>query len=362
MEFEGSRHNNITWEGLGAHCFAPFKDANPDCDPGRQYKALGGASGALLVVASPDGIHWSLIDRKKKQVTVPAPDVSQLHVITKGRFDSLNTARWHSARGCYVAFVRDFGVTTRDITTCTSADFVRWTDPEWLDWGDAPPEHIYTNAVVPYYRAPHICVGFPMRFLPGRTVPGSAASGISDAVFMSSRDGLHWKRWTEAFIRPGLQKECWYSRCNIPAWGLLVTQGTLPGTPDELSLYITENFYSGGTVRVRRHTLRVDGFVSVNAPYEGGQFTTKPIAFAGGQFIINYSTSAAGSIRVEVQDAKGAPLKGFTLDQCPEIYGDEIERVVSWQGGADLGRLAGQVVRLKFVLRDADLYSIRFRN
>lgn len=361
VEFEGSTRNNITWDGAGGHCFAPFKDANPDCDPSRRYKALGGARGSLLVVASADGTHWSLIDRNKQPVTDPSPDVFQLHVITKGRFDSLNTARWHPARRCYVAFVRDFGVTARDITTSTSTDFVHWTDPEWLDWGDAPPEHMYTNAIVPYFRAPHICVGFPMRFQEVRTAAGAKKPGISDAVFMSSRDGLRWKRWMEAFIRPGLQKECWYSRCNIPAWGLLATQGTLPGTPDELSLYSTENFFSGGTVCVRRHTLRMDGFVSVNAPYAGGKFATKPLTFEGRRLVINYSTSAVGSIRVEIQGADGAPLEGFTLQQCPEIYGDAIERAVSWEDGENLSALAGKAVRLKFVMRDADLYSLRFQ-
>ncbi len=361
VEFERSTQNNIAYDGLGAHCFAPFKDDNPDCDPAQRYKALGGARGALLVVASPDGIHWSPIDRQKQRVVDPDPDPSPLHVITQGRFDSLNTAIWHSARGSYVPFVRDFGVTARDITTCTSSDFVHWTDPEWLDWGDAPPEHIYTNAIVPYSRGPHLCVGLPMRFHPGRTVPGSGVSGVSDAVFMSSRDGLHWKRWPEAFIRPGLQEECWYSRCNLPARGIPVTPATVAGAPDELSIYATENFYSGGTVRLRRHTLRMDGFVSVNAPYTGGQFTTKPLAFDGRELVINYSTSAVGSITVEIQDAEGNSVEGHRLEQCREIYGDHIERVAKWEGGSDLSSLARKPVRLRFAVKDADLYSIQFR-
>ena len=76
---------------------------------------------------------------------------------------------------------------------------------------------------------------------------------------------------------------------------------------------------------------------------------------------MNFSTSAAGSIRVELQDSDGKPIPGFTLADCPEIYGDEIERVVSWRGGADVGALAGRAVRLCFALKDADLYAIRFR-
>jgi len=33
---------------------------------------------------------------------------------------------------------------------------------------------------------------------------------------------------------------------------------------------------------------------------------------------------------------------------------------VSWKSGADLGKLAGQTVRLRFELKDADLYSLQF--
>jgi hypothetical protein len=88
---------------------------------------------------------------------------------------------------------------------------------------------------------------------------------------------------------------------------------------------------------------------------------TKPIRFSGRELEINYSTSAAGSIRVELQDAEWKPLPGYSAEECPEILGDEIERVVSWQRGSDLAALAGRPVRLRFVLKDADVYSFRFR-
>jgi hypothetical protein len=75
---------------------------------------------------------------------------------------------------------------------------------------------------------------------------------------------------------------------------------------------------------------------------------------------LNFATSAAGSIRVEVQDDTGAACTGFTLADCDEMFGDSLERVVTWRGG-DLEALSGQVVRLRFELRDADLYSFRFQ-
>ena len=88
---------------------------------------------------------------------------------------------------------------------------------------------------------------------------------------------------------------------------------------------------------------------------------TKPFAFEGKELVINYATSAVGRVRVEIQDTGGSPIAGYALSECSEIYGDEIEHVVCWQSGADVRALAGGPIRLRFVLKDADLYSIRFR-
>jgi len=95
-------------------------------------------------------------------------------------------------------------------------------------------------------------------------------------------------------------------------------------------------------------------------PPSGTAFSRDMSAISGkAAMAINYSTSAVGSIKVEVQDEHGVPIAGFGLAEATEIYGDEIERAVSWKQGADLSRLAGRVIRLRFVMKDADLYSIR---
>ena len=106
---------------------------------------------------------------------------------------------------------------------------------------------------------------------------------------------------------------------------------------------------------------RPDGFVSVRGPYSGGELITKPLKFSGKRLFINYSTSAGGGIRVELQEPGGEPIRGFALGDCPEIIGDRIEDMVSWKASADLSELAGKPLRLRFVLRDADLYAIQFR-
>ena len=75
---------------------------------------------------------------------------------------------------------------------------------------------------------------------------------------------------------------------------------------------------------------------------------------------MNFASSAAGSIRVELQDAGGKPLSGFALADCQEVFGDSLARRVSWKHGPDVSQLAGQPVRLRFVLKDADLYALQF--
>lgn len=347
VEYDGSKKNNIIWTGVGSHNFAPFKDPNPDRKPDEQYKALGSGRGGLVAFKSADGIHWSLIRDEP--------------VITKGAFDSQNLAFYDAVRGHYVDFHRGFRNGVRDIMTCTSDDFREWTEPVWLEYTGAPRQHLYTNQITQYFRAPHIFMGFPKRFMPSRKLAEHRLTGVSDGVFMTSRDGRVFHRWPEAFVRPGLQKDRWVCRNNMIAWGIVTTESTLEGAPDELSFYVVEGYYSGDSCQTRRYTLRVDGFVSVQAPLAGGEMVTKPITFDGTELVINYSTSAAGSVQVEIQDAEGKPIEGYSLDDSSLIFGDQLARTVSWKGGADVSKLAGKPVRLRFVLKDADLYSIRFK-
>jgi hypothetical protein len=72
------------------------------------------------------------------------------------------------------------------------------------------------------------------------------------------------------------------------------------------------------------------------------------------------AASAAGSVQVEIQDAAGNPLPGFRLADCQPLVGDQIAGTVGWQGAPDLGALAEQPVRLRFVMTECDLYSLRF--
>ena len=61
-----------------------------------------------------------------------------------------------------------------------------------------------------------------------------------------------------------------------------------------------------------------------------------------------------------MQDEGGRPLADFALSDMDPLYGDELDAVTQWRGGDDLSDLIGRPVRLRFVLKDADIYSLRF--
>ena len=146
----------------------------------------------------------------------------------------------------------------------------------------------------------------------------------------------------------------------MTAKGILETENDLPTAPKELSIFSSEGFYDT-TAQLRRYTLRLDGFVAANAPRKGGELVTHPFTFEGEALNLNVSTSVGGSARVEIQDADGRPIKGYTRADCHEVFGDEIERVVAWKGTDTVASLASRPIRLRFILKDADLFSFRFR-
>lgn len=389
FERDGSKKNNIVRDGVGTHAFVPFRDTNPECPPNAKYKALGvGGERGLYAFKSADAIHWTLM--------YPDP------VITTGAFDSQNLAFWDTERGEYREYHRDFR-DGRDIRTCTSRDFLHWTEPKYLSYsanvdpgrgcgqaadirdlaGEKYPfgrvSQLYTNQIAPYYRAPHLLLGFPTRYIDrgwtesARALPRydyrqvrakdsrREGTAVTDGMLISSRDRQQFSVWPESFLRPGLRtRDSWFYGDTYQNWGLVETKSTIEDAPPELSLYVTERTGRETGAALRRYTLRIDGFVSLHAPLAGGELITRPITFSGSQLRLNVSTSAAGSVRVEIQDTEGQSLAGFALANCHEVYGDNLERTVSWEKDPDLGTLAGKTVRLRFEVKDADLYSYRF--
>jgi hypothetical protein len=368
--FQGSKDNNIVWAGNPPGIPAGiFLDTNPQADPRERFKGLqpgpmNNLASTLYAMCSADGIHW----RRMREEPLVYP-------VQPGAFDSINTSFWDAVAGCYRCYTREnmrLSPTetrpphVRIIQTATSPDYLHWTTPVSNHYADGEDQvQLYTNAALPCPGAEHLYVAFPNRFLEHRTlVPPHARTsgemswttqGCNDALFMASRDGVHWTRYLDAWVRPGPDPRNWGQRNNYPLWGIARTSAM------EWSMYISEHYMQPDVPGcLRRLAIRPHGFVSAHADYRGGELVTKPFLFEGRFLRLNYATSAAGQLQVEIQDAEGRPIEGFRLDDMDILFGDQLDAGIAWQGGADLGALAGTPIRLRFVLRDADLFALRF--
>ena len=381
VEFKGSKDNNIilkpaTAKGWYLDSLAPFRDENPAAAPDALYKTIAPLYGpgnnpddwsdrekALGLLKSPDGIHWSLVQEKGA-------------FLGEGFFDSQNVAFWDPNIKGYRAYFRDVRAAARDIKTGTSPDFVNWSPGAFLTHVKKPSAQFYVNGIRNYHRAPHIYIGLPemyddrpwspaMEQLPDTELrrkniatwkrPGP----LSEVQLMWSRDGDTFELSPSTFMPPGPERPGTYTYCDAVAWHLVETASDLEGAAPELTLYRNE-FQQIGDAQLRRYTLRLDGFASIHAPITGGELVTPPLIFKGSTLSMNFASSTFGSLRVEIQDADGKAVPGFALADSVELYGDTVARNALWKDNPDLGALAGKPVRLRFVMKDADLYSIKF--
>ena len=382
--------NNVVIDELDDGAFV-FYDSNPNCDTNERYKALTPREtkddqlGGLWCYTSPDGYHFKLSHR----------------LTSIGAFDSLNTAYWDGEKYC--CYLRDYHdmagdswkdgildfntrrqVTTwaninagkRDVRVMYSDDFRSWTVPKLIKFEDGMDYPIYTNNVVPYPRAPHIKIGFPVRYIerkewtPNYDQIGSAevkkvkmAEGhrhakreglaVTDCIFMCSRDGEMWHRVNEAFLAPGFETEVnWmYGDCYL-GYNLIDSGREV--------YYLYERGNTGGfgqSKPLERYEIRKDGFACWMADGEERILVTKPLIFEGKDLHLNFQTSARGYIYVDVLDEMGAPL---SEQESFEIFGNTIDRKICFADGTDFSAYAGSPVRLRFRMCEAKLYAMNF--
>lgn len=332
IDYFGCRRNNIVFMGELAHNFSPFIDKNPACRDDERFKAVCGfAKTGLLLYKSADGLEWS-----------PASD----RPITKsGEFDSLNTMFYDTLAGKYRVYYRywhsDSGRAfngVRAIASVESRDLSEFSEPVRNSYDDGfPLEHFYTNAVTPCPGAEHIYLSFPMRFMPQRTKhPEHGDSGVSDCVFMTSRDGHRWTRFGDAFIRPSTDPDTWTERNYITTCGVA-------DAGSQFFIYVCEH-YNHPDCRIVRYSLPRHRFASLYAPREGADVVFKTFTAKSEHLFMNYSTSAAGYVEIGGQ----------------KYFGNELSREILFDG-KPLGALRGRELSLKVKLCEADLFAVTFR-
>lgn len=373
FEVNGTLTNNVVLPGddrQSSHNFSVMYDNNPQAPASEKYKAVGGVASSakrklrgLYRYVSADGIHWTL-----KDTVALFPDGYGM--------DSQNVLAWLPSENQYAIYLRTWtedkpgdqkllkGV--RTIARSVSNDFTYWSEPERMNFGNTPIEDLYTNATQPYYRAPHLLVAMPFRFAPetrvlsdeemlSNKIAKSMWNGVSDAVFMTSRGGYSYDRtFMESFVRPGLDQANWAARSTIPSLGVF------PISKNEMSFFLTRN-YGTPNCHLEQMKMRVDGFASLHAGYNEGYAITKSLRLKGKTMKINFSTSSIGYLKVVLIDERGKEIAGFSEKDAVEMRGDKIDGAVSWKSGKSLTELSDKTVRIKFIVRDADLYSFEIR-
>ncbi|MEO7598118.1 MAG: hypothetical protein ABIV50_04255 [Opitutus sp.] len=379
FEVNGSKANNVilppgepTW---ATENFCVLYDSRSGVPADERYKAVGGGAGnnpqlkfsgltrGLYRFVSADGIHWRRLPGEP--------------LFTDFALDSQNVLAWLPAEQCYAIYLRTWTgdrkgekfsyKTTRTVARAISKDFSNWSEPERMTFDQGGVENLYTNTTQPYFRAPQIEISMPFRFVENKQVLDEAAfkkyeiarsmwRGVSDAVLMSSRGGTHYQRtFLESFVRPGLDPANWAARSNMPGLGVIQTG------PAEMSFFIIRG-YTSNQAHLERMTLRLDGFASLHAGYTVGSATSRPVVLDGSRLSINLSTSASGFVKVVLLDESGRDIPGFGEAEAEELTGDAIDLTVAWRGSAKLDEIVGRTIRIKLMLRDADLYSLAMQD
>lgn len=340
-----------------------------ETDPAKRYKMFNverrptDRRWQFILKYSPDGIHWSegvaqsgdLYDRSSVFYN-PFRDVWCLSM----RYGTKVSSRSRSY------------LEAKDPETAVSmAHRVRRGVPDknvvyWFTPDDKEPRHpkfpevnpgIYNFDVVPYES---IMLGqYSVWQGPENNVCGELGIQKRNEICLGySRDGFHFSRPShEPFMANNPTDGAWN-------WGNMQSVGGVPLiVGDSLYFYCSgrrlndimwDSYTSTGLARLRR-----DGFVSMNAGKDEGTLLTEPIVFDGRYLFVNADVAGKKSaLYVEIVDEDGNAIEGYTKKECkPLTKTDSTKAMVSWKNNADLAALAGKPVRLRFYLRDGDLYS-----
>ncbi len=356
VEFHGSRDNNIV---LAESTGTVFLD--PRRTDGNRFKYTGWWNGEralpgyqqrpgefanLWVFTSPDGLRW------KPMMDEP---------ILRGHFDTQNQIFWDDRISRWVAYVR-LWEPLRKVGRSETGDLRRWPKPRVVfgyDAEDPVESDHYNAAAMKYAFAPDVYLMFPSPYLHYK---GRDNDGPLDIQLATSRDGIRWSRLDRRpYVRLG-------PKGSADGGSIYMSIGMVR-KGDEIWMYytgydMTHGDYDLKTTRnkgtVSRLVQRLDGFVSADAAWEGGDLTTVPVLFSGRSLVLNVDTSAMGMARVELQDSQGRPLPGFTEGDCDPINGNSTARTVTWKGSADVASLAQKPIRLRFSMRSTKLYAFQF--
>jgi hypothetical protein len=226
----------------------------------------------------------------------------------------------------------------------------------------------YPYAANAYFAFPAAFLNFRAPEWKERAV--SSSDGTFDVQLSTSSDGVTWFRSRHPYIAGGLQNGL---DLRLVSMGTgMVRRGDLlyqyfvgwphthglPGIWDR-DPSTREPWLKKDLGGIYCATQRLDGFVSMDAGDKEGLITTKPLSFEGDRLVLNLHVAGTGLVKVALLDREGNPLPGFSADECIAINADGVSLEVRWKK-ASLAELAGQPVRIQFILRNAKLYAFQF--
>ncbi|MBN1555331.1 MAG: hypothetical protein JXA11_11340 [Phycisphaerae bacterium] len=336
--FEGSTENNILREG---RMFRVQQDPR-DPDPSRRYKAAIRTGGDFTAAYSSDGLRWRLT----KPVMRQGQDASAVF--------------WDAAEQKWIFSCKIFIDGKRARGYAESRDFEHWTDTYpilQVDDRDGPADELYGFSIL-RYESVHV----------GLLKMYHTDTGLCDVQLAFSRNGKHWLRENRTPFIPGNPTVGAWDYGNIDDTGFPVRMG------DELWFYyagrsVTHNFKpNDGAMGLG--TLRLDGFVSLDASDAGGVVTTQPVQLTGETLYIN-ADADGGEIQVEILEAiRGksfvdevdTPVASFLKTDCIPVSGDGVRLAVRWKDQPSLNLLNHRPVRLRFHMKNAKLFSFWTEN
>ena len=356
-EWKGKRANNIVWVGKGnRRASGPHIVTAPEKDRrGYRFIMTYRTNDGVHVIGSADGIHW---DASNDPLIVP------LHS------DTQNAIVYDEAAGEYVMFCRakdrylagaagDVIDGARDVRAAgESRRIARMSGKDlWQPWSGLP-ESILLPDELDMQRGFNRFYGMNAKRYAGVFFgfvwPFKLNTDIVTELTWS-RDGWNWQRFP---TRPRV-----FELGADGAWddGMIFGSADWVEAGDEWWFYYSA---SDGPHESRERkagiglaTIRKEGFISVHGPRGGGVVCTRQIKWPGGKLIVN-ADAREGELQVRVSGSKRKPLPGFDYADGQPFTGDSVAHEIKWKEKS-LDSLRGQIVRLEFFLKNADLYSFR---
>lgn len=351
IDYNGSKNNNILMYNYGGDNFTVFINNNNKINV--KYLALnGGKKHKLTLFTSFDGISW----------------INNGPILENYTFDSQNILIWDDNK--YKLYFRSYDNlikrTNRIIMYSESIDLKIWSNPTKLKYNDSEKYEMYTSNILKYYRSQKQFIGLSNRINLMRKGT-TKLTGIYDIILLSSNNGLTFNRNHEAWMKPGEYYTKWGSRSGMIGYGIIETTKDAKNcyNNEELSFFVNDGYYQKLCV-LKRYTLRIDGFMYMRGNYvsdiKSNYLITKTITFKGNKLFINFRSSGIGFIKIELLDHKNEVLSDYNMNECDEIYGDNTHHLVKWKKKNDVSELTNIPIKIKFYIKDSDLYSFTFIN